>query len=165
MSSTSVTTVYEVSVRSPLVNTTVTFQDNKPGTQEMIQKTLSLNPPISNFATLENEFEIEEIKQSFSGTVLSISETDFTVRIQDTTNPNNSDEIIVLGREEIDLRDIDMLMPGAMLYWYIGYRYGIKCSKRRFSLIRFRCLPKWTNKEIEQAAVKTKEYVNFFKLN
>ena len=107
----------------------------------------------------------EEIKQQWSGVVVSANENDLTVQLQDLTNPQNPNEIIVLSRDEIDDKDQSLIQTGAQFYWFIGYRQGIKLSKQRFSNIRFRRLPKWTAREIKAAEILTEEYADFFLTN
>ncbi len=107
----------------------------------------------------------EEIKQQWSGVVVSANENDLTVQLQDLTNPQNPNEIIVLSRDEIDNKDQSLIQTGAQFYWSIGYRQGIKLSKQRFSNIRFRRLPKWTAREIKAAEILTEEYADFFLAN
>ena len=104
----------------------------------------------------------EEIKQQWSGVVTSIDINNLTVQLQDLTNPQNPNEIIVLSRDEIDNKDQPLIQVGAQFYWSIGYRQGIKYSKQRFSNIRFRRLPKWSAGEIKAAEILTEEYADFF---
>jgi hypothetical protein len=108
---------------------------------------------------------IERIRQTFSGTVLDIREQEFDARIEDKTNPENPDEIVTLSIEDIEPHELPMLKPGAMFSWYIGYHEGQKVPRRRISAIKFVRLPKWTNKEINIAKERAKEYDNFFNKN
>ncbi len=122
-------------------------------TNAYLNQTLSINEPR------------EEIKQQWSGVVVSANENNLTVQLQDLTNPQNPNEIIVLSRDEIDDKDQSLIQTGAQFYWSIGYRQGIKLSKQRFSNIRFRRLPKWTAREIKAAEILTEEYADFFLTN
>ena len=71
----------------------------------------------------------------------------------------------MLSRDEIDNNDQNLIQPGALFYWYIGYRQGIKYSKERISIIRFRRLPQWTKREIEEADKLAEDYAEFFLAN
>ena len=104
----------------------------------------------------------EELKLCWSGVVISANDQDLTVRVEDLLNRDNPDELIVLSRDEIDDKDQCLVKPGALFYWNIGYRQGFKCPKERFSIIRFRRLPKWTDKEIKDAENLAEEYADFF---
>lgn len=117
------------------------------------------------FSVIPKPTPVEDIKQSFKGTVLSVAENDFQVRIKDLTNTENPDEIVLISKDEISTHDILMLREGTMFFWHIGYRQCIGQPKERFSVIRFRRLSRWTSKEIKIAAEKAREYVDFFELN
>ncbi len=104
----------------------------------------------------------EDIKLSWSGVVISMNDHELTVRMEDMTNRENPDEIVVISRDEIDDKDQYLVKPGALFYWHIGYRQGAKCPKERFSIIRFRRLSKWTANEIKEAENLAEDYANFF---
>ena len=104
----------------------------------------------------------EDLKLCWSGVVISVNKQELTVRMEDMINRNNPDELVVLSRDEIDDKDQSLVVPGALFYWNIGYRQGVKSPKERFSMIRFRRLPKWTAKEIKDAETQAKEYADFF---
>ena len=107
----------------------------------------------------------EDIKQKWSGVVIAVDDEELTVRLEDLTNCDNPNEIVVLSRDEIDNNDQNLIQPGALFYWYIGYRQGIKYSKERISIIRFRRLPHWTKREIEEADKLAEDYAEFFLAN
>lgn len=104
----------------------------------------------------------EELKLCWSGVVISANDQELTVRMEDLLNRENPDELVVLSRDEIDDKDQCLVKPGALFYWNIGYRQGFKCPKERFSIIRFRRLPKWTAKEIKDTENLAEEYADFF---
>lgn len=104
----------------------------------------------------------EDIKQIWSGVVTEINDQELTVKLEDITNPDNPDEIVVLSLEEIEKREWSLIEVGAMFLWHIGYRSGPKYPMQRFSKISFRRLPKWTSEEIHNAEILAKEYANFF---
>ena len=104
----------------------------------------------------------EEIRQRWSGVIVSSNEEDLTVQLEDITNPENPNELVVLSRDEIDTKDQLLIEPGALFDWYIGYRQGRKYSRERFSTIRFRRLPPWTAAEIQDAEKLAEEYADFF---
>ncbi|MCD2450272.1 hypothetical protein GO003_007730 [Methylicorpusculum oleiharenae] len=104
----------------------------------------------------------EEIRQRWRGVIVSSNEEELTVQLEDLTNPENPNELIVLSRDEIDTKDQLLIEPGALFDWYIGYRQGQKYSRERFSTIRFRRLPPWTATEIKQAENLAEEYADFF---
>lgn len=113
--------------------------------------------------SIDNKIEI--IKQRWNGTVIDCSDQELTARLEDLTNPQNPDEIVVLSTEEIENRDQPLIKTGAMFLWHIGYRYGPKYPRERFSKISFRRLAKWTEGEIQDAEKQAKEYADFFFAN
>jgi len=140
------------------------FRYSKSGTDsssinnpEIRPRTIKKNNVPTNYSRVR-----EDIKQRWSGVVLAVDDEDITVRLEDLTNCDNPNEIIVLSRDEIDNNDQKLLMPGALFYWYIGYRQGVKYTKERFSIIRFRRLPQWTKREVENANKLAEDYAEFF---
>ena len=118
------------------------------------------SPRLVIFTNVEQR---EKIIQKWSGTVIDCSDDELTARLEDLTNPANPDEIVVLSTEEIESRDHALIQRGAVFLWQIGYRYGPKYPRERFSKIRFRRLPKWTKEEIQHAEKLAEEYANFFR--
>lgn len=104
----------------------------------------------------------EEIRQRWRGVIVSSDERELTVQLEDITNPENPKELVVLSRDEIDLKDQRLIESGALFDWYIGYRQGHKYPRERFSKIRFRRLPPWTEKDIKDAENIAEEYANYF---
>lgn len=108
---------------------------------------------------------IEDIKQRWDGVVVDIQNDVLTVKLSDLTNRDNPEEIIELSIEEIEDRDRPLVEAGAMFLWHVGYRYGPKYPRERFSKISFRRLIPWTESELQDAENKAKEYFDFFSAN
>lgn len=106
--------------------------------------------------------KVENIKQEWHGMVVNYADNELTVRLEDVTHPENPDELVTLSIEEIEERDQPLIQNGAIFLWHIGYRYGPTYPRERFSKIRFRRLPKWTDVEIERANKLAKDYEDFF---
>ncbi|WP_020161267.1 hypothetical protein [Methylobacter marinus] len=140
------------------------YRYGKTGTDFLSTKEPEIRPCSPKFLTpvLDLNRPREDIKQRWSGKVISATDQELTVRLEDLTNRDNPDELIVLSRDEIDDKDQSLVKPGALFYWYIGYRQGFKYSKERISIIRFRRLPSWTTKEIQESEKLAEEYANFF---
>ena len=88
--------------------------------------------------------------QKWEGYVISVNKGTFIARLKDLTN-NYPDEQAEIEIEEIPFNDREMLCPGAVFYWSIGYNDSITGQRTRQSLIRFRRLPVWDKNEIEEA--------------
>jgi hypothetical protein len=74
----------------------------------------------------------------------------FLARLIDLTH-TGVDEEAEFPIDEISEEDKALITPGAIFYWDIGYHTSYSGQRTRKSLIRFRRLPAWTQKEIEAA--------------
>jgi hypothetical protein len=89
--------------------------------------------------------------QAWEGAVLNVGVDSFTARLVDTAG-EHPDEEIDLSKDELSPFDLDLLEPGAIFYWTIGYRQQLPVGAReRVSRIRFRRLPAWSNAELTVA--------------
>lgn len=98
----------------------------------------------------------------WEGRVLQVSADDFTAIVSDKTNPSNDDEEIVFDIEDVLDEDRELVAPGAVFYWSIGYD-DFSGSRRRVSQIVFRRLPGMSRREIEDAEKKALEFASIFK--
>jgi len=90
--------------------------------------------------------------QKWEGVVLDIQDDVFLARLVDLGGLG-PDEEAEIYREEVSRDDLDLLEPGAVFYWNIGYRTSPAGQRTRASEIRFRRLPVWTAEEIEAARI------------
>lgn len=88
--------------------------------------------------------------QKWEGHVVSVSEADFTATLVDLTQPGVEEEV-VLDLSEVSEDDVPLVQPGAVFYWSVGYRVEQSGERSRSSVIWFRRLPAWTDKDIERA--------------
>jgi len=89
--------------------------------------------------------------QKWDGVVLDVRETSFVARLVDVSG-NHPDEEIELEKDELSPFDLELLEPGAIFYWTIGYRQLLPMGERvRESRIRFQRLPAWSASEIAAA--------------
>lgn len=77
-----------------------------------------------------------ELLQKWEGVVLSVEQDSFWVRLRDLTGDAGEEEAEFPLRE-LSREEQEWLLPGAFLYWTIGYedRNG---QRRRVSVLRFR---------------------------
>jgi len=87
--------------------------------------------------------------QKWEGAVLEVKEDSFFARLVDLTD-SNIDEEAEFSIEELSPEDRPLIKPGAIFYWNIGYLDKRSGQRIHASLIRFRRLPAWTSKEIQQ---------------
>lgn len=110
--------------------------------------------PVLRFPVLPTPRSRFKVLQKWEGTVKEISERECISVIRNLTTPENPDEEMAFSFEEIPQSDGDLVAPGAIFYWYIGYEDRIDGQRNRVSSIRFRRLPVWTEKELTEARHK-----------
>ena len=98
----------------------------------------------SVYAQAQSRFEV---LQKWEGIVLDVLTDSFTARLIDLTRAG-ADEEAEFALDEIDGGDRDLLKPGAVFYWNIGYSDS-PTGRARVSIIRFRRLPLWRSGELE----------------
>jgi len=87
--------------------------------------------------------------QQWEGTVVEVSKEEFTSRLVSLTG-SMPDKIATISKEEVSDPDQDLVKPGSVFYWTIGYRIELHGQKSLNSVIKFRRLPSWTRREIKQ---------------
>ncbi|TKB67655.1 MAG: hypothetical protein E8D47_03640 [Nitrospira sp.] len=97
--------------------------------------------------------------QSWEGVVETATSEGFTARLWDRAK-KSPDQIAEFPIEEVSTADRDLVQPGAIFYWDIGYSEDKTGQRMRASLIRLRRLPAWTRKEIEKAIHDSAEMRN-----
>ena len=96
--------------------------------------------------------------QEWEGYVTTIGKETFTGRLVDVTAGRKIEEEVAdfpIGDLSDDEREL--LGPGAVFRWVIGYQRSKGGTKRRVSQITFRRLPAWTRKDFEQAKATAAE--------
>jgi hypothetical protein len=96
-------------------------------------------------------------EQSWEGMVLEILEDSFRARLVDMKNADQQEEAEILKTAVTDEDDLKLLMPGAIFFWTLGRRVEGRRSEQ-VSLIQFRRLPIWTEKEIQEAKREAMEF-------
>jgi hypothetical protein len=109
-----------------------------------------LMPSPSSVDTSNRPQEILIALQRWEGVVLDVDDACFVVRLIDVPGEHD-DEEVKLSREELSDFDVELLEPGAILYWTIGYRQQLRGSRERVSRIRLRRVPAWTERQLTEA--------------
>ena len=109
-----------------------------------------LIPATNSVDTSERPQEILIALQSWEGVVLGVDDTSFVARLIDVAGEHD-DEEVKLSRDELSDFDLELLEPGAILYWTIGYRQQLRGSRERVSRIRLRRVPAWTKRQLGEA--------------
>jgi hypothetical protein len=90
------------------------------------------------------------VLQKWEGTVLSVDKETFSARLLDL-NGDRPDQEASIYLEELSPRDLQRLVPGAVFYWYLGYRDEPNGDRERASRIRLRRLPPLSVGELVEA--------------
>ncbi|SPD76314.1 conserved hypothetical protein [uncultured Desulfobacterium sp.] len=89
--------------------------------------------------------------QEWEGYVAEIGDETFTARLIDlTADAEQEEEEADFPISELSDTDKQLLRPGAIFRWAIGYRRTRSGSKERVSFIVFRRLPAWTDHELKE---------------
>lgn len=101
-----------------------------------------------------------QLVQQWEGVVTEVRDADFDVLLHDLTDRSRARESATIPLEEVSDCDKRLVQPGGVFYWSIGYELRAG-SKRRFSDIRFRRLPAWTQADIAAVQRETDELLPF----
>ena len=89
--------------------------------------------------------------QEWEGYVSSIHDDEFTARLADVTAGSSAlEEEATFPISDVVESDRDLLVPGAVFRWSIGYAHHGR-TRMRSSMIAFRRLPQWLKSDIERA--------------
>ena len=94
--------------------------------------------------------------QEWEGHVVEVLGSKFTARLIDiTSNSKLLEEEADFPVEDVSESDRDLLRPGAIFRWSIGYQRTRGGTRKRVSQVVFRRLPQWTEHELRENAAKT----------
>jgi hypothetical protein len=106
-----------------------------------------------------------EVLQRFEGTVRSVHQPagEMVVELRDLTHPDAPREVAILELSDVSDPDLEMVAPGAVFYWTIGYevRTGTR-QKTRISELRFRRYPTWKQRDVDQIQREADALASFF---
>jgi len=108
---------------------------------------VALPPP------MKSDSEIFLSLQSWEGIVLNVEEDNFKARLLDRSGKGLDLEAEFI-KDEVSSSDISLIEKGAVFYWDIGYIETKWGQRIRSSIITFRRLPAWTQKDISTAELK-----------
>lgn len=130
-------------------------EDELTGTTDAFPGQYSVVAPVSIPEPTLPQAEFEAI-QKWEGHVVSVGEAEFTASLVDLTQPGIEEEA-VLDLSEVTEDDLPLVQPGAVFYWTVGYRVEQSGERSRSSVIWFRRLPAWTEKDIERAHARAED--------
>ena len=116
-----------------------------PPVPQDLESTTSLRPEAQDATRIRRQ----TVLQQWEGAVVAVDSESFTAEIWDITDPIRADEELKLSLDELDEDDRKLVTVGTIFDWTIGFDL-LPGEKRRFSLIKFRRLPRWTQRELDK---------------
>lgn len=117
---------------------------------ESFSKKMNLGQIVVFPPPLKRPREIFIALQKWEGYVTEVKEDVFCARLIPIVG-EGTEQIAEIYIEEVDNPDREMIEPGAVFYWTIGYN-DKPSGRQRASIIRFRRLPIWTQSDINAAS-------------
>ena len=111
--------------------------DNKPELDTALRRVVVLPPP-----PRRPPYDFRLLQQ-WEGTVTAISQEEFTADLRDLTDPTRPREEAAFDIEEVSPGDRELLAPGAVFRWSIGYRTSATGQRERVSHLYFVRIPGW----------------------
>lgn len=96
--------------------------------------------------------------QRWEGRVAEVTKSSFTAITVDLAAA--IEEEVEFGLDEVSRDDLDLVEPGAVFYWSIGYRTEPSGERSRCSVLVFRRLPAWSSRDITLAVQRAKSLKN-----
>jgi hypothetical protein len=103
--------------------------------------------------------------QYYEGTVTEVGKSDFVARLRDLRDPEADLQQATIDGENVSDVDRNLVKPGAVFYWAIGYDIGIRGRRQLVSTIRFRRLPAWRKTDIDRLRTVGASWDSFFEQN
>lgn len=94
------------------------------------------------------------VLQKWEGTVLSVEGDAFTASLRDLSDRRKPEEEVTVPIDEVEDSDRELLVPGGVFYWSLGYRVNLASNRERVASLRFRRLPAWTEAELDEVRRK-----------
>jgi hypothetical protein len=90
----------------------------------------------------------QRLSQHWECTVVEIGESSFGATLRSLRDPADTEKQAEIPIDEVSEDDVELLAPGAVFYWAVGYEISPAGTRTRFSRIKFRRLPSWTRKDL-----------------
>ncbi|MGB7911289.1 MAG: hypothetical protein WCF59_03595 [Desulfobaccales bacterium] len=115
--------------------------------------------PIIEFPSVQVHINRMVSLQKWQGYVLKVLDNSLWVRLIDLTQ-DGPDEEAEISLKEISQDDFELIKPGAIFYWNIGYFDFYSGQRIRSSVIRFQRMPAWSDEEIDAAREQAERLQN-----
>lgn len=134
--------------------------DDQRTTLDRGQTALPVVPPVSIPKRTQAQPRFDAL-QKWEGRVSRIDDSTFTAVLLDNLDPSVEEEA-EFDLEEVSRGDLNLVAPGAVFYWSVGYRTEPSGERSRSSVLVFRRLPAWSEKGLHRAADRAKELRDSF---
>ncbi len=146
----------EKEVRSAIEKIEANLKNDDESATRIVLPEKPKEAPVMILKNPEPLKEKYRLLQQWMGTILEVHKDYFISQLHDMSG-NTPDEEAEIDFDEISERDMYLIKPGAFFYWNIGYHESKSGQRTRSSLIIFRRLPAWTEKEIERSRKKSED--------
>ena len=102
------------------------------------------------------------IKHHWECTVVRVETTTFLATLRSLRDESETEKEAEIPLDEVTPDDLELLQPGAVFYWTIGYDISPGGTRRRASEIKFRRLPSWTKGDIARLDEHANELFDLF---
>lgn len=116
--------------------------------------------PVTSGKRWEPLREIFRVLQKWEGFVVEVQSETFLARLVPIKGEGPDQEAEIYIRE-VQEADIELIKPGAVFYWTIGY-HDKPSGRVRSSIIKFRRQPIWTNRDLEAATARADYLMRLF---
>ncbi len=114
------------------------------------------NATLLTFSSFKTNYDTFISLQKWEGTVIELDKNTIVAKLVDLTH-NEHDEIAKLPMEDVQKDEQQLVKPGAVFFLNIGYMISKSGTKSRQTLLLFRDLPVWDQKELENATIRARE--------
>jgi hypothetical protein len=140
----------------------VDFYSQMRDMEQVAEQSVSIGKfvvPIIEFPSVQVRINRMVSLQKWQGYVLKVLENSLWVRLIDLTQ-HGPDEEAEISLDEISPDDLELIKPGAIFYWNIGYLDLYSGQRIRSSVIRFQRIPVWSDEEINAAREEAERLQN-----
>jgi hypothetical protein len=103
--------------------------------------------------------------EQWEGIVLSVEDDSFSARLVNRTNDRIPDEEGQFTFAQLSSpEDCELITPGAIFYFSVGYEESPSRQRRLSAFLRFRRLPAWTKTELAEVEEETSRLAALFGL-
>jgi hypothetical protein len=130
------------------------------GDRESLERTVHRFKPVFRKPPVPREFFYAI--QRWEGYVITVGEETFVARLVDLAGglPEEEAEFYL---DDVSDGDLELVRPGNVFYWSLGYRISATRQRSKVSLLRFRRLPRWSSRDVERVKVESERLLQAFK--